>query len=82
MLAVPVIDVCGKSELLFNKLGVEDTKKLFLWLKPGENKNYPAGKKDDTHFQKNGAREIAKLVISGILELQLPLAQYIISDKL
>jgi len=74
---VPYIDLCSKSMKLFNKLGPEGTLNIFLHLEPGVSPNYPDGVEDDTHFQKNGAIEIAKLVIEGIKENNLPLARYI-----
>lgn len=74
---VPYIDLCSKSMALFNKLGPEGTLNIFLHLDAGVSPNYPDGVSDDTHFQKNGAIEIAKLVIEGIKGNNLPLARYI-----
>ena len=76
-LKVPVIDTTAQSKFLFEKLGVEKTKKLFLHLEPGESPNYPKGVQDNTHFCEHGATEIARLVIQGIKEAQLPLAKFI-----
>lgn len=76
-LQIPLIDITEQSRVFFEEAGEEGTKKLFLWLEPGESVNYPEGVKDDTHFQENGATEIAKLVIRGIKDLNLPLVKYI-----
>jgi len=76
-LQVPLIDLTERSRVLFEKLGPEETKRLFLWLKPGENGNYPEGIQDDTHFLETGALEVAKLIVAGIRELDLPLAKYL-----
>ena len=76
-LNVPVIDLGAKSQVLFEAWGETGTKKLFLWLKPGEHPNYPEGVEDNTHFCVTGAVEIAKLVVEGIRELALPLAAYL-----
>lgn len=76
-LNVPVIDITAKSKQLFETLGPEKTFKLFLNLDPGESPNYPKGVKDNTHFTTTGATEIAKLVIEGINENNLPLAKYV-----
>ncbi|WHY69923.1 rhamnogalacturonan acetylesterase [Neobacillus sp. SuZ13] len=65
---VPVIDLTAKSRVLFQELGPDRTKDVFLWLDPGENKNYPKGVQDNTHFQVAGAKEIARLVVEGIKE--------------
>lgn len=76
-LNVPVIDITEKSKQLFETLGPEKTFKLFLNLDPGESPNYPKGVKDNTHFALSGATEIAKLVVEGIKESNLPLAKYV-----
>jgi lysophospholipase L1-like esterase len=68
---VPVLDLTAKSKILFQKLGPERTKDVFLWLEPSENKNYPKGVQDNTHFQENGAKQIASLVLEGIKEIKL-----------
>lgn len=74
---VPVIDLTTMSLELFQSLGVEQTKALFLWLKPGEHPNYPEGIEDNTHFQEYGAKAIAKLVIAGLLQTDLPLKEHV-----
>lgn len=65
---VILIDMSKKSRLLFNKLGPEKTKEIFLWLAPNESANYPEGVQDNTHFNENGAKEIATLVVENIIE--------------
>jgi lysophospholipase L1-like esterase len=66
---IPLIDLCEKSKILLEKYGDEESKKLFLWVKPGEYAKYPEGRSDDTHFQARGAYEIAGLVVEGIKEV-------------
>ena len=75
---VDVIDLTDKSKQLFDTLGPEKTKQLFLWLKPNENNHYPDGKSDNTHLQERGAYLVASLVIEGIIESNLKLKEYII----
>ncbi|MEO5858563.1 MAG: rhamnogalacturonan acetylesterase [Pyrinomonadaceae bacterium] len=65
-LKVPLIDMHKLSEVLIVRYGVEESKKLFLQLKPGENANYPNGVDDNTHFSPLGAEEIAKLAVEAI----------------
>lgn len=78
---VPLIDVHQKSLELFTKLGVEGTKKLFLIsVKPNTFKFLPNGKDDNTHFTREGAVEVAKLVVEGIKEAKLPIAEYLKTD--
>lgn len=60
------IDLDKKSRELYQQFGNENSKLLFLQLKPGENPNYPEGKEDNTHFNELGARLIAQLVLTEI----------------
>lgn len=72
---VPFIDMHRKSEAVVKRFGVEESRKLFLQLKPGENPNYPNGIEDNTHFNPLGAEEMAKLAVAGIKEDKLKLAK-------
>ncbi|MET1122733.1 rhamnogalacturonan acetylesterase [Priestia megaterium] len=76
-LDVQLIDLWTKTGILYQSLGEEKSKQLFVWLDPDEHSNYPKGIHDNTHFCENGAKEIAGLVIEGIQELKLPLASYL-----
>ncbi len=71
---LPLIDMDPKSQALLQQLGPEHSKLLFLWLAPGENPNYPAGKQDDTHFNELGARMMAQLVLAELKNLVPELA--------
>lgn len=77
-LNVALIDLDKKSRDLYNQLGEENTKLLFMQLQPGEHPFYPDGQKDNTHFNEYGARRIAELVLSGIKELRLGLAERVV----
>lgn len=79
-LDVPVIDLCALSRSLFEKLGVQETKRIFLFLEPGKYANYPKGSEDNTHFSEEGALEIAKLVTKGMRAVQLPVCKYLLDD--
>ncbi|WP_139489019.1 rhamnogalacturonan acetylesterase [Brevibacillus dissolubilis] len=74
---VPLIDLTAKSKALYNQLGPEETKSIFLWLDAGVHPNYPNGVQDNTHFQEAGARQIARLVVEGIEENKLPLRNHV-----
>jgi len=63
---VPLIDMQRQSEALLRRLGVEDSKKLHLFLRKGENPNYPDGIEDNTHFAPFGAEQMARLAADGI----------------
>jgi lysophospholipase L1-like esterase len=65
-LSVPLIDMTAISGEYFEKLGPDKSKELFLWANPGECPNYPNGVQDDTHFNENGAIQIARLIVEDI----------------
>lgn len=74
---VPLIDLTEKTKVLMENLGLEKSIALFLHLKPGESPNYPNGSKDNTHLRFEGAMEVARLVVEGIKEINLPVAQFL-----
>lgn len=61
-LGVPLIDLNALSINLYQNMGEEASKLLFLHLDKGEHPNYPDGLIDNTHFSEYGARMIAQLV--------------------
>ncbi len=65
---IPMIDMYEKSKKLIVDMGVEDSKSLFLHLKAGENKNFPEGKVDNTHFTIKGANAMAESFVEGLKE--------------
>ena len=72
---VALIDMHRASETVIVKYGAEDSRKLFLQLKAGENANYPNGIEDNTHFNPQGAEEMAKLAVDGIRAAENRLAK-------
>ena len=72
-----LIDMHRGSETVIKRYGAEESKKLFLQLKPGENPNYPKGVEDNTHFSPLGAEEMAKVAVAGIREQKLGLKKYL-----
>ncbi len=75
---VPLIDLADLSRKLFEQLGVEETKNVFMWGAPGEFINFPGGVQDNTHFQERGAMLLARLVAEEIKALNLwPLTLYL-----
>jgi pectinesterase len=77
---VPLIDMHRKSEAVLVGYGPEESRKLFLQLKPGENPNYPNGIEDNTHFNPTGAEVMAGLAVEGIREQKLGLAKYLLKE--
>jgi lysophospholipase L1-like esterase len=74
---VALIDMHRKSEKVLVKYGPEESRKLFLQLKAGENPNYPQGVEDNTHFSPAGADIMAALAVEGIREQRLGLAKFL-----
>jgi lysophospholipase L1-like esterase len=68
---VILFDMDKVTQQLFQQFGLENSKLLFLQLKPGEHPNYPDGKEDNTHFNELGARLVAQLVLDEI-KRQIP----------
>jgi lysophospholipase L1-like esterase len=78
---VPLIDLDKKSRELYQQLGEENTKLLFMQLAPGEHPAYPEGQKDNTHFNEYGARRIAELVLAGLRENKIELVQGVVKPN-
>jgi DNA sulfur modification protein DndE len=72
----PVVDLHKISFDKFSKIGEEGTKKIFLHLPPGESKNFPKGKTDNTHFNVNGATIIAGWIVADIKGQKLKVAEF------
>lgn len=71
-LGVMLIDLNQRSMEFFTKKGeAYVTENYFMNLPSGLYEAYPEGQKDNTHFQPNGATEVARLVFEGLQELCL-----------
>ena len=68
---VPLIDVHKMSAAAFQNFGVEGSKDIFLWTKPGEYSAKPDGTEDNTHFSIYGATIVARMVVDGMKELEV-----------
>jgi lysophospholipase L1-like esterase len=75
---VVLFDMDKITQQLYQQFGVENSKLLFLQLKPGEHPNYPDGKEDNTHFSELGARLVAQAVLSEIKKQIPDLAEKIV----
>lgn len=78
-LNVVLIDLDKKSQELYQQMGPENSKLLFMHLQPGEHPNYMNGKVDNTHFNELGARKIAQIVLAEIKSLNLELASRVVN---
>jgi lysophospholipase L1-like esterase len=76
-LKVPLIDMHRLSEKVLRDMGAENSRSLFLQLKPGENPNYPKGAEDNTHFNEKGAAEMAQIAVAEIKKSKIGLRKYL-----
>lgn len=69
----PILDLGKESSAYLNSIGPEESKKLFMWIKPGEfpDGNYAEGKQDNTHLQRRGAIEFAGILVRLIKEYDM-----------
>jgi len=75
---VPLVDLAEMSRALYEELGPEGSKSLFMWGAPGEFMRHPGGIEDNTHLNERGALQLARLVAQGLKELSLqPLRMYL-----
>lgn len=74
-LAVPLIDLQALTEKLVRGAGPEGSKRLYVWVSPGESKMYPEGRQDGTHLSVTGATSVARLAAMALQLTALPLAQ-------
>mgnify|MGYP000574261353 FL=1 len=69
---VPLIDLNQLSRDFFTMKGKDYvTEKYFMNLPAGVYEAYPDGQKDNTHFQPEGAKEVARLVFEGLQKIKL-----------
>lgn len=70
---VPVIELHDMTRTFFETLGYEDSKRALVHYPAG---TYPGQKTDladNTHFNPYGAYEVAKMVVKGMKDLNLPI---------
>lgn len=67
---IPLLDLGKESTAYLNSIGPEESKKLFLWVKPGEypESEYAQGVEDNTHLQRKGAIIFANILARLIKE--------------
>lgn len=76
-LNVPFVDMQLLTEQLEIAYGPENSKKLHLHFKEGEEPYYPKGKDDDTHLSKLGADLEAKLAANSLKNMKTGLEKFI-----
>ena len=78
---VSLIEADRNSQQMYQEMGVENSRLLFLQLKAGEHPNYPDGKEDNTHFSELGARLVAQLVLKELCVQQPELSTFLVQPK-
>lgn len=76
-LKAPLIDMHRLSEKVLVEMGAEDSRTLFLQLKPGESANYPNGVEDNTHFNEKGAAKMAEIAVQQLRKSKVELRKYL-----
>lgn len=79
-LKAPFIDLNAMTKTLYEAMGPEDSKKLFV-IYPAN--TFPGQKEalnDNTHFNSYGAYQLAKCIIEGIKDNKLDLKNFLVKD--
>jgi lysophospholipase L1-like esterase len=74
---VALIDLNTMSKTLFETLGPEGSIKAFMHYPANAYANQPKAIDDDTHFNSYGAYELARCIVHGIRESNLPIAKFL-----
>ena len=74
---VPLLELQKLTAEMEERAGVEGSKKIHLWIKPGEYARLPNGRQDDTHYSEYGATRVAGLAVQEIRRLDLPLVGWL-----
>lgn len=77
-LGVPFVDANRVTHDIEQRMGIEGSRKLHMWLKPGEVESIPDGRKDNTHYNIYGARVVAEALAKAIAQEVPALKKYII----
>ena len=63
---VPFIDANRVTHDLEQGMGIEGSRRLHMWFRPGEHPSVPKGRKDNTHYNVYGATVVAGLLAEEI----------------
>jgi lysophospholipase L1-like esterase len=74
---VALIDLNAMSKTLFEAMGPEGTLKAFMHYPANSFPGQTAAISDDTHFNSYGAYELARCVVHGIREANLPITKFL-----
>ncbi len=77
-LGVTFIDANRLTHDLEQQMGVEASRRLHMWYKPGEVASMPQGRKDNTHYNVYGARIVARLIADALCKEVKPLKRHLV----
>lgn len=77
---VPLIDLHSYTRIFYEAMGVESSVNAFVHYPANTFPNQKKALKDNTHFNPFGANQIAKCVVFGMKQIDLPLVQYLRDD--
>ena len=72
-----LIDLHQMTRTLFETMGVEESKRAFVHYPAGSYPGQTTAFADNTHFNPYGAYQIAKCVIEGLIEQQVPFTRFL-----
>jgi lysophospholipase L1-like esterase len=75
-----LIDLNAMSKTLFEAMGPDGSMKAFMHFPANAFPNQTEAISDDTHFNKYGAYELARCVVHGIREANLPIKKLLAKD--
>lgn len=78
-LGVPFVDANRITHDLEQRWGIEGSRRLHVWYRPGELPQLPQGRKDNTHYNLQGARIVAGLLADAVAREVRPLARHRVS---
>lgn len=73
----PLIDLHQMTRTLFEAMGEEGSKRAFVHYPAGSYPGQTQAFADNTHFNPYGAYQIAKCVIEGLIDAQIPFTRYL-----
>lgn len=77
---VPLIELNGMTTQFFETLGLEGSKKALVHYPANTFEGQDKALADNTHFNPYGAYEVAKMVVMGMKQLQLPILKGLRAD--
>jgi lysophospholipase L1-like esterase len=80
--SVPLIDLNAISKILWESMGVEESKKAFVHVAADTYPNQDKAIADNTHFSNYGAYQLAECIVEEIKKIQLPISKYLVQTKL